>query len=208
MAGLRFTLEIEQEQEQEPIEAFATVRITVLGEDTCPKNWWLCCPKPDPGPVPERPTDFVPLDQYDLEFTYPLKSSRKPSRNPIQDDCVNCGPVFVAPAPPVPEPDPEPEPEPDPELIAHIEAGCSIDEMIYGVYWEDLEGNHVNTPSWWNPNTEFTLKWGSWEGVYSDKDTIISQEGTPPMCCDSLDPYGILRQGDNAAYFTVVWYCG
>lgn len=95
-----------------PTEAFATVRITVLGEDTCPQNWWLCCPPPAPEPIPERPTGFVPLDQYDLEFTYPLKSSRKLFKDDFWDGCVNCGPVYG--------PEPEPAPCP-PEQIGWVE---------------------------------------------------------------------------------------
>ena len=149
-SGYNLVILIWEEEEEEPIEdsgAFATVRITVLGEDTipdtCPKNWWLCCPKPDPDPVPERPTGFVPLDQYDLEFTYPLKSSRKPSRNPLQDGCVNCGPVFVTPAPPVPEPDPDPEPEPEPEVCA---------EVLFISDWYD---NYITAfPESWSPKID------------------------------------------------------
>ena len=95
-------------------EAFATVRITVLGEDTCPQNWWLCCPPPPPEPIPERPTGFVPLDQYDLAFTYPLKSSRKLFKDSFWDGCITCGPGMPSPAP-TPDPDPDPEPEPGPE---------------------------------------------------------------------------------------------
>lgn len=185
-------------------EAFATVRITVLGEDTCPRNWWLCCPKPEPAPVPERPTDFVPLDQYDLEFTYPLKSSRKPSRNPLQDGCVNCGPVFVAPDPP----EPDPEPDPEPEIIAILETWCDSGEGFFDSHWWNLDDEQVSAPGWWHPGVEFTLETGNWKATYRNLGELSSQEGSPPQCCEPIYPYGILKQGDNVAYFSINWSCG
>lgn len=191
-------------------EAIATVRITVLGEDTCPRNWWLCCPKPEPDPVPERPTDFVPLDQYDLEFTYPLKSSRKPSRNPLQDGCVNCGPVFATPAPPVPEPEPEPEPDPEPTHIALFHTYCDVGDGFFDLEWYSLDEESTSPPEWWDDSQAFTLTWGGWEGVYTDAGYYRQSDiaNLRPECCSSLEPFGVLRQGNNVAFFNILWFCG
>lgn len=60
-------------------------------EETCT----IPCPLEEPLPsCPIRPVGFVPLDEYDVNFKYPLASSRKP-----------------APRPNLPDPGPEPETE-------------------------------------------------------------------------------------------------
>lgn len=87
--------------------ATATVTITVTGV-SCP--WWMCCdPRSGPpDPYPVRPTEFVTLEDYDKDFTYPLASSR--AIVPVQQSgCgVACGPNMGGETPPPPEP-PEPE---------------------------------------------------------------------------------------------------
>jgi len=60
--------------------------------------WWLCIPEePVPAP-PTRPVGFVPLAEYDLDFKYPLASSRVPAPTntaPMEEGCFGCGPEIV-----------------------------------------------------------------------------------------------------------------
>lgn len=52
--------------------------------------WWYCAPAEAPTPCPVRPTTFVPFDEYDADFKYPLASSRVPSKIPVPEGCVTC----------------------------------------------------------------------------------------------------------------------
>lgn len=57
--------------------------------------WWMCPPKETIEPCPIRPTGFVPFDEYDVDFKFPLSSSRVPAKNPISTDCITCRPNLV-----------------------------------------------------------------------------------------------------------------
>lgn len=72
--------------------------------------WWLCPPKEPVEPCPVRPTGFVPFDQYDADFKYPLASSRVPSKVVLAEDCISCSPASTTNIdPPAPEPEPPAE---------------------------------------------------------------------------------------------------
>jgi hypothetical protein len=53
--------------------------------EVCPEAnkqpWWYCPEKEPEVPCPERPTGYVPYDEYDIGFKFPLASSRK--RRPL-----------------------------------------------------------------------------------------------------------------------------
>lgn len=57
--------------------------------------WWLCDTKPTVTPCPVRPQGFVPFNEYDADFTYPLASSRVPMKldSTSSENCVPCNPV-------------------------------------------------------------------------------------------------------------------
>lgn len=172
---------------------YATVRVIVEGppeEDTCPRNWWLCCPPPPPEPIPVRPTEFVALSEYDLEFTYPLKSSRIPSKDLSRYGCVNCGPALPSPLPPAPEPEPEPEPDPEPLL---------------DMCWSQSEGSVIYTlPPEFNKYDDVIVYYpdGYCTEIYYDHDRLRWQPSYSSEECSSglslnFFPTVVLVQGDT-----------
>lgn len=57
----------------------------------------LCPPKEPLAPCPVRPAGFIPLDEYDVQFKYPLASSRKPSPHFKLEECGACNPNLPEP---------------------------------------------------------------------------------------------------------------
>lgn len=60
--------------------------------------WWLCIPKEAPPVLPTRPTSFVLFADYDVDFKYPLGSSRVLAPKfavPMEEGCQGCGPELI-----------------------------------------------------------------------------------------------------------------
>lgn len=126
-----------------PLFARTAYEWQIWVDDTRPP-WWMC-PVPTPvEPCPIRTTDFVPFDQYDVDFKFPQSSSRVPAKNPRPTDCITCRPNIIDPV--IPEPEP-----PEVTCISiTIYDGNSSNAQIR---LEDM----TDLPSWFDENSNFTV---------------------------------------------------
>lgn len=147
------------------------------------KPWWLCNAKEPVTPCPVRPTTFVPLDEYDVDFKFPLTSSRVESKIVRPEECMVCRPVLIN------EPDPGPDPDPEPTCIdIEFYGGCGcIDTLAPSSFLSKL-------PDWFSTfqTFELTLDTGSGTvfGIYSPSD---EEDGTWFYKTDGDSLYGPLE---------------
>src|SRR5690606_2853388 len=84
--------------------------ITPIQEVTPPSRvlpWWLCVRPDPPEPCPVRinpAEEFVRFADYDVDFKFPLASSRKPMKIKRPTDCIVCAPTLIDEVPPEPPP--------------------------------------------------------------------------------------------------------
>ena len=127
---------------------FSALLVPVMPAPIGRLPWWLCVRPDPPEPCPVRPTEFVPFDQYDADFKYPLASSRVPLKITKPEGCVVCAPTLVDAVDP---PDPEPEP-----LCASITFNGGSPTILTS----DGASDTTNFPSWfeWDMFYSFYLR--------------------------------------------------
>lgn len=164
--------------------------------------WWLCAPKEPLPPCPVRPTGFVPFDQYDADFKYPLASSRVPSKVVLAEDCISCSPGSVTDIAPTP-PDPEP---PDTITMNFI---CTTSELSNTAPGVDGSG-FQDLPSWFDEEAVAIVSgegfgyWAIWDAGLSS--WVLSNEtGTPEDVNYNGDI--TVTQGSNTANAVYFFNC-
>lgn len=153
--------------------------------------WWMCVPLPPKPPCPVRPplTGFVPFDQYDADFKYPLKSSRVRAALKSNPDCVACGPVVEVPVEPEVPVDPPPVDNEIVELIALVQ--CDV-QGIYSFGVMEDPNFDPEFPGWLARNTTITFQaqdnsftvyysYSQYGEVFS-----VGAEGNLPSCCEEI----------------------
>lgn len=137
--------------------------------------WWMCVPLPPKPPCPVRPplTGFVPFDQYDADFKYPLKSSRVRAPLKVNPECIACGPDLGGGTDPV---NPPVDPPVDPPEEVCLSAGSTGGQLFM---YSDL-------PSWWQQAIDsgyLKITGSNWSKTfewYGGEFVLFSSDGGEP----------------------------
>lgn len=72
--------------------AVVTITVTAVAGNL---PWWYCIPEEPVTPCPVRSTTFVEFKDYDVNFKYPVASSRVPSSIQNSEECGGCSPTLL-----------------------------------------------------------------------------------------------------------------
>lgn len=127
--------------------------------------WWLCVrpDPPEPCPVRTNPAEeFVPYDDYDADFKFPLASSRKPMKIVRPQGCVACGPNLTDAV------DPEPDPEPGVLTLCGMYSEGPADIFHNPAFDPEkplyVEQNGMSAEYWFD-SSENTWRYGSGDNI-------------------------------------------
>lgn len=137
----------------------------IISEVSVSIPWWACVrpDPPEPCPVRANPAEeFVPFDDYDADFKFPLASSRKPMKIVRPQGCVACGPNLTDAV------DPEPDPEPGVLTLCGMYSEGPADIFHNPAFDPEkplyVEQNGVSAEYWFDSSAN-TWRYGSGDNI-------------------------------------------